>query len=179
MIGDRLKQARLQMGLTQEQVGKLINRSKPFVCEAEASRAMLTPDQITALASALGVEKEWLTTGEGDMTPNESSRDRRSIGERVYALRRSKQLNQTQFAHLLGVSRNTISLLERRKINASQAMIAAVVGKCKVSEKWLRSGESESRAEEIIDWLRGNQADKARVREWLLNDSSSDHQDSW
>ena len=170
MLGENLKTIREERGLTQEQVATMIGKSAAFISRVENGSAALSPLQISTLAEKLGVTEPWLSTGQGPMTPNDSTRDRRSIGERVYALRRSKQLNQTQFAHLLGVSRNTISLLERRKINASQALIAAVVEKCKVSEKWLRSGESESRAEEIIDWLRGNQADKARVREWLLND---------
>ena len=112
MIGDRLKQVRLQMGLTQEQVGKLINRSKPFVSEVEAGNASLSSEQISTLAAALAVSETWLLSGEGQMTSKEGTRDRRTIGERVYQIRREKRLSQTEFAKLIGVSRNTISLEE-------------------------------------------------------------------
>lgn len=167
MIGERLKQVRLQMGLTQEQVGKIINRSKPFVCEVETGHAALSSDQLSTLAERLGVNEEWLATGTGSMTENESSRDRRTIGERIYQIRKQRHESQAQFALKLGVSRNTISLLERRKISASQGIIAAVVEKCGVSEVWLRTGESISRVEEIKDWLERCPADREKIREWL------------
>ena len=143
MSSNQLKTIRQIKGLTQEQVGDLIDRSKSFISDVESGRATLSADQVKKLAVALGVTETWLATGEGDMTPNDSTRDRRSIGERVYAVRRDRQLSQTEFAELLGVSRNTISLLERRKINASQALIRALVEMLGVDEHWLRTGEQQ------------------------------------
>ena len=131
-----------------------------FVSKVENGRASLSSDQITALAEKLNVEARWLKKGTGP-------RDRRTIGERVFSLRRERQLTQTEFARMLGVSRNTISLLERRKIRASQSLINAVIEKTGVSEGWLRTGEEESRAEEIKEWLRSNPGDKEIIREWL------------
>ena len=138
-----------------------------FVSKVENGRASLSSDQITALAEKLNVEARWLKKGTGPMTSKDATRDRRTIGERVFSLRRERQLTQTEFARMLGVSRNTISLLERRKIRASQSLINAVIEKTGVSEGWLRTGEEESRAEEIKEWLRSNPGDKEIIREWL------------
>ena len=71
-------------------------------------------------------------------------------------------------ARLLGVSRNTISLAERRKIQASQALIRAAVRKAGADEQWLRSGEKTSRAEEIISWLQAHPEDREKIRDYLL-----------
>ena len=170
---NNLKTIRQIKGLTQDQVGELIDRSKSFISDVEAGRSNLTTEQISSLADQLGVEARWLSTGEGDMTENDNSRDRRTIGERIYQIRRNRRLNQTEFAELIGVSRNTVSLLERRKIGASQGVIRAVVEKTGVSEQWLRTGEEESKASEIMDWLEKCPADKEKIREWLSKERGS------
>ena len=166
-VGERLKQIRMQHGLTQGQIGEILNRTAMFVCKVEKGMAVLTEEQIRVLCSSLGVREGWLQNGTGPMTEKEATRDRRTIGERIYEIRRNRRLNQTEFAELIGVSRNTVSLLERRKIGASQALIRAVVDRCGVSEMWLRTGEDESKASEIMDWLEKCPADKEKIREWL------------
>ena len=140
-VGERLKQIRMQHGLTQGQIGEILNRTAMFVCKVEKGMAVLTEEQIRVLCSSLGVREGWLQNGTGPMTEKEATRDRRSIGERVYQVRKEKKLSQAEFAKLLGVSRNTVSLLERRKINASPAIIRSVVERLDVDENWLRSGD--------------------------------------
>ncbi len=169
MLGKNLKALREERGLSQEAIGEIIGRTGSLISLVEAGRASLSPEQISTLADSLGVNEEWLRCGTGPMTATEKTRDRRTIGERIYEIRRNRHQSQTEFAVLLGVSRNTISLLERRKISASQALIRAVVEKTGVSEVWLRTGEAETRAEEIMEWLEHCPADKERIREWLEN----------
>ena len=140
-IGARIKAIRKLQGLTQEELGRIISRSAMFVSRVEKNRSRISLEQITVLADRLGVNESWLRDGSGSMTDHERSRDRRSIGERVFEIRRKTGLNQKDFAALLGVSRNTISLIERRKISASSAVIRSVAEKMDVDEFWLRSGE--------------------------------------
>ena len=140
-IGVRIKAIRKLQGLTQEELGRIIFRSAMFVSRLEKNRSQISSEQITVLADRLGVNESWLRNGSGPMTDHEGSRDRRSIGERVFEIRRKTGLNQKDFAALLGVSRNTISLIERRKISASSAVIRSVAEKMNVDESWLRSGE--------------------------------------
>ena len=83
---NNLKTIRQIKGLTQEQVGELIDRSKSFISDVEAGRSNLTPEQISSLADQLGVEARWLSTGTGEMV--ESTRDCRTIGERIYRIYR-------------------------------------------------------------------------------------------
>ena len=140
-IGSRIKAIRKLQGLTQKELGRVIFRSAMFVSRLEKNRSQISSEQITVLADRLGVNEPWLRNGSGPMTDHEGSRDRRSIGERVFEIRKKTGLNQKDFAALLGVSRNTISLIERRKISASSAVIRSVAEKMNVDEFWLRSGE--------------------------------------
>ena len=164
---DRIKIARKQRELSQEELGRRINRSKSFVCKVELGQTQLSPAQLSILASALGVNELWLRTGAGDMTDHELTRDRRSIGERMLEVRKESQLTQRQIAQILHVSRNTISLLERNKISASSTVVAAVVEKMGTDEHWLRTGEKESRAEEIKKWLEAHPADLEEIERWI------------
>ncbi len=163
----RLQQIRKSRGMTQEQIGDMISRSAAFISRAESGKAMLTEAQTARIAAGLGVREAWLAGEDGEMTEKESTRDRRSIGERIYQIRREKKMSQAEFARLLGVSRNTISLVERRKVQVSQALIRAAVGKAGADEQWLRTGEKTSRAEEIIGWLQAHPEDRERVRNYL------------
>ena len=149
-LATRVKTLRTLYGLTQEEMGRIIDRSAMAISRVESGRGSLQPSQIANICSKLGVNELWLRDGSGPMTENEDSRDRRSIGERVYQVRRERKLSQTQFAALLGVSRNTVSLLERRKISASSNLIRSVVEKMGVDEKWLRSGDGHH---ELLDQL--------------------------
>ena len=165
---NRLQEIRRMRGMSQGQAGEIIGRSAAFISRAENGKAALTEEQTARIAAALGVREAWLAGEDGEMTEQESTRDRRSIGERIYEIRREKKMSQAEFARLLGVSRNTISLAERRKIQASQALIRAAVRKAGADEQWLRSGEKTSRAEEIISWLQAHPEDREKVRDYLL-----------
>lgn len=66
MFKDRLKQARLQTGLSQAQVAAAVGMKQPSYShlEAKGEGSVL----VVQLAKALGVTPDWLATGEGAMT---------------------------------------------------------------------------------------------------------------
>ncbi len=65
------------------------------------------------------------------------------IGERIQELRKSKNLTQTEFGKMFGVTHAHISSIERGKENPSEMFILFIVEKLKVNEIWLRTGEGE------------------------------------
>ena len=163
----RIKKARQLHGLTQRQLGERIGRTASYISKVEAG--VIESADPGMLSGALGVREGWLRDGSGPMTENEEKRDRRTIGERIMQLRKEKKMTQAAFAEKLSVSRNTVSLLERNKISASPAIIKKVVEKTGTDETWLRTGEIESRAEEIKLWLSTHPADLEEIKMWIDN----------
>lgn len=54
VLGDRVKAARLQLGLTQEQLGRALGRTQSWVREVESGRTAAQPYVLAALAAATG-----------------------------------------------------------------------------------------------------------------------------
>lgn len=65
-LKDRLKLARANKNLTQEQLGKAIGKSQELIGAIESGRNKGTKS-IGSLAAVLGVSAVWLETGKGDM----------------------------------------------------------------------------------------------------------------
>lgn len=63
------------------------------------------------------------------------------IGDRIKAIRKEKNLSQTAFGNVLGVSRDVVNNAENNRAEVSELMIRAIVSNFNVSEVWLRSGE--------------------------------------
>jgi len=65
-LGKRVHQRRKELGLTQEQLAEAIGKSQSVIQSLE-SRDSKKSAHAEALARALGVTLEWLTTGKGPM----------------------------------------------------------------------------------------------------------------
>lgn len=63
-----------------------------------------------------------------------------TIGERIKAIRKEKNLTQTAFAERVKVSFGSISKLERGETNPSAQTIDLICREFNVSEAWLRDG---------------------------------------
>lgn len=59
LMGDRVKQARLELGLTQEQLGHALGRTQPWAREVESGRTAPRPFVLLALAGATGHSLGW------------------------------------------------------------------------------------------------------------------------
>ena|GEM_PF-5793209 len=64
-IADRLKDARLAIGLSQEALARKAGLSRTFVSLVERKEQEPGPTSLQALADALHVKARWLRTGEG------------------------------------------------------------------------------------------------------------------
>ena len=62
-------------------------------------------------------------------------------GERVYAIRKKKQMTMEVFGEKLGVQKSAISKIEKGKVNLTEQMILSICREFGVNEAWLRAGE--------------------------------------
>lgn len=65
------------------------------------------------------------------------------ISERLKIIRSSKNMNQSEFAKLLGIGQSTLGMMEVGKRNVSERHIKTICSICNISEIWLRTGEGE------------------------------------
>lgn len=135
-LGERLKKARKNKGLTQAQLGKLLNVSDATINRYERGQRKPDPDMLRKLAEVLDVSVDYLVNGSTTSVPNETLaahlqddplKDlpevaRRSIEQAVETLsyrlklaRRRKKLTQRQLAALINLSPSTIALYETGK----------------------------------------------------------------
>ena len=74
-----------------------------------------------------------------------------TIGERIKAIRKEKNLTQTAFAERVKVSFGSISKLERGETNPSAQTIDLMCREFNVSEMWLRDGIGDMNAPEPVN----------------------------
>lgn len=65
--GERVREARKQLGLTLEKFGERIGMKKNSVSQIENGKNALTEQATKAICREFGVDYIWLTTGEGEM----------------------------------------------------------------------------------------------------------------
>lgn len=65
------------------------------------------------------------------------------MNTRIKEVREAKGLIQADFAEMLNLKRNSISLIEAGKRNPSDRTIVDICNTFNVSEEWLRTGEGE------------------------------------
>lgn len=67
-IGERLRLARTQAGLSQGQVAKMLSLHRPSVSETEAGRRKAAPQELVQFARIYHVSVDWLVGADSDET---------------------------------------------------------------------------------------------------------------
>ena len=67
-----------------------------------------------------------------------------SIGKRIRQIRKERNLTMEAFGKQIGVTRNSISMIESEKNNPSDQTIRSICREFNVSEDWLRTGAGEA-----------------------------------
>lgn len=78
-IGIRIKAHRVQLGLTQDQLGERCGSTKSAVSQWESNTTQPAVDSLIPLAAALGCSIDWLLTGRGIEHLPDSSRTARLV----------------------------------------------------------------------------------------------------
>ena len=63
-IGQRLRWAREQAGLSQGQVARLLDYHRPTISQIEAGDRIVRPDEVARFAEIYGVKEEWIIKGD-------------------------------------------------------------------------------------------------------------------
>lgn len=73
-IGERLRWAREQAGLSQGQVAKLLTYHRPTISQLEGGERALRADEVTRFAELYDVRSEWILIGDEAMGANDDPR---------------------------------------------------------------------------------------------------------
>lgn len=118
---DRIKQIREHFGLSQAHFAQRIHKSPGFISLVESGRSDVSEETISAICSVLPVNKEWLLTGEGEMT-SQAAVDKENIGIRIKQLRKDLELTQKEFAAATGYTNIQIHLVESGNIHQDKTI---------------------------------------------------------
>ena len=70
-IAARVRAARIQAGLSQGQVARILGVQRPTISEIEAGRRKVAAEELTRFADVYGVSLSWLTTNEPEVSDPE------------------------------------------------------------------------------------------------------------
>lgn len=70
-IGERLRWAREQAGLTQSQIARMLKYHRPTISQIEAGQRVVRPDEIARFASLYGVQETWIIHGDRGIVAKE------------------------------------------------------------------------------------------------------------
>ena len=73
-IGERLRWAREQAGLTQAQIARMLSYHRPTISQIEAGQRVVRPDEIARFASLYGVQETWILHGDRGLAANQDAR---------------------------------------------------------------------------------------------------------
>src|SRR5690349_12017673 len=82
-VGERLRWAREQSGLSQGQVAKMLEYHRPTISQIEAGQRVVRPDEIARLAQIYGVKESWII--KGDSVLGETNDPRIELAARALA----------------------------------------------------------------------------------------------
>jgi transcriptional regulator with XRE-family HTH domain len=108
-LGDRLKLARKKSGMSQIELAHTIGVSRGVITNLEHGK-VLEPQAmaVNAIAKALDIRKEWLTTGNGPMEDDSDSTKSAKILAELYDV--AKELSEEEQLYLL----DTVKALKAR-----------------------------------------------------------------
>jgi transcriptional regulator with XRE-family HTH domain len=73
-IGERLRWAREQAGLTQSQIARMLKYHRPTISQIEAGQRGVRPDEIARFATLYCVQEAWIIHGETGIAANQDAR---------------------------------------------------------------------------------------------------------
>ena len=101
--GNTIKELLTEAGMTQEELGMLLNVQNAAVSKYESGKVPLTGETLLKLSKIFNVSTDYLLGAEEGNT---------MIGGKIAELRKEQGLNQKELAKKIGVSRSALSLYE-------------------------------------------------------------------
>ena len=154
-FGERLREARKRLGLTQAEMERHLGSGPGRIRDLENERTRPTELILRAIAAIFDIDIEWLRNGDVQTEtrgvsstsirpPVPRTRMRGKLDDefpdRLRATRMRRGMTQLQLAQKVGVTKQHIRCVERRKNNPSNPLIVALAAALDVDEQWLRTG---------------------------------------
>lgn len=140
---DRFKELRKALSLTQQQFSDQLDLSRNYIAQIEMGAKSPSNRTIKDICRTFNVNYDWLAYGTGSMFQIEDTNSVELIGKRIYALRKTLGLTQTEFANALSMGQQALSMIESGKRDLTEKNIKLICFSYNVSRDWLVHGSGE------------------------------------
>ena len=142
-LGQRMRIARLEANLTQQQVADALEVNHSAVSQYEHGRHCPTIEMLNAFCDLTGVDLGWLARSGEEATSTQTTSDHPALtgfGDRWKQARITAGLSQEQVAHALSVSRVAVSYYESGRNEPGLGALARYSAIARTSVEWLVLG---------------------------------------
>lgn len=141
-IGEKITQLRKKAGLSQEELGNAIGVSRQAVSKWELNAIQPKAKMIQALSLFFHVSIHYFFDELPE--PKENNGRPKTLGEKIYELRRKAGVSQEQLGELLGVSRQSVSNWETDCLAPKKENLQALCTYFQVEEDYFLSEGAEA-----------------------------------
>ena len=159
----RIVLLRNRIGLNQKAFAELIGRSSGYLNRIENGKDVPTLPLVTRISETFGISKEWLEEGKGTLVVE-------SIGERIRRARKARGYTQEELSQELGVSRNSIGMMERGSIRPNEENLDKGCSKLWINKHWLLTGQGNMEKMELTpfyEMLRRDPEVREHIRSFI------------
>ena len=144
---NRLKQVCQQLNLQIPQISRATQTDTHTVRDYLSGRAEAPEAWTNRFCRAYDLNEAWLKNGEGQMMLSDeelvNQNGRLASGKRLKKIRDHYHLEQDVIASMAGISRSTVSHMERGRAPVSERVAAAIEDKYGISADWILQGGEE------------------------------------
>ena len=133
--GNTIKELRTEAGMTQEELGMLLNVQNAAISKYESGKIPLTGETLLKLSKIFNVSTDYLLGAKGGNT---------MLGKRINELRKSSGMTQEELGKKLGVVKSTISLWESDSSEPNHAATIALAKLFGVTTDYLLGAEGDT-----------------------------------
>lgn len=133
--GNTIKELRTEAGMTQEELGMLLNVQNAAVSKYESGKVPLTGETLLKLSKIFNVSTDYLLGAKGGNT---------MLGKRINELRKSSGMTQEELGKKLGVIKQTVSSWENDLSEPNHAATIAIAKLFGVTTDYLLGAEGDA-----------------------------------
>lgn len=151
MLGDKIKELRKGMHLTQEQLAKAIGVSRSTIAMVEKNFQGTSRETLVKLAEYFGVSIDYLIRDTTTNFTEISNKDSEFVmlGDKIKNLRKGMHLTQEQLCEKIGIAQSTLGMIESNKREAGKKTLLKIADFFGVTVDYLLSdNETELNAKD-------------------------------
>lgn len=142
MLGDKIKDLRKDMNLTQEQLCKEIGIAQSTLGMIESNQRSAGRKTLTKFANFFNVTVDSLLKADDNNLNN--------LGDKIKLLRKEKKITQQELANALSLSQSTIGMIEKNRQGVGRKTLIKIANFFNVTVDYLLSDDEEIECTEEI-----------------------------